>query len=85
MDAKRKLIVGVNAFQQTDEKPLETLVLDDTVEKEQVTNLTHARRSATRRRYGGTWPKCAASAATTENLMPTLIEAATGCAVPSAK
>src|SRR6185437_9087230 len=39
VDAKRKLIVGVNAFQETDEKPLETLVLDETVEKEQVTRL----------------------------------------------
>ena len=29
VDAKRKLIVGVNAFQEADEKPLETLVIDD--------------------------------------------------------
>ena len=36
VDAKRKLIVGVNAFQEAEEKPLETLVIDDTVEKEQV-------------------------------------------------
>src|SRR5579872_6427971 len=39
MDAKHKLIVGVNAFEETDEKPLETLVIDDTVEKEQTTKL----------------------------------------------
>ena len=39
VDAKRKLIVGVNAFQETDEKPLETLVIDDAVEKEQVARL----------------------------------------------
>ena len=29
VDAKRKLIVGINAFAETDEKPLETLVIDD--------------------------------------------------------
>src|SRR4029077_437130 len=34
VDAKRKLIVGINAFQETDEKPLETLVIGDGVEKE---------------------------------------------------
>src|SRR6516165_847591 len=36
VDAKRKLIVGVNAFVESDEKPLETLVIDETVEKEQI-------------------------------------------------
>ena len=34
VDAKRKLIVGVNAFQETDEKPIETMVADETVEKD---------------------------------------------------
>src|SRR6202008_784849 len=34
VDAKRKLIVGINAFQETDEEPLETLIVDDAVEKE---------------------------------------------------
>ena len=76
VDAKHKLIVGVNAFQQADEKPLETLVLDETVEKEQVRllrerkakrdNETVQRRLADVRRV----------AETKENLMPTLIEAA---------
>ena len=36
VDAKRKLIVGVNAFVEPDEKPMETLVVDDAVEKEQM-------------------------------------------------
>ena len=39
VDAKRKLIVGVNAFQETDEKPIDTLVIDDAVEKEQIAAL----------------------------------------------
>src|SRR5208283_2256611 len=39
IDAKRKLIVGVNAFQETDEKPMDTLVIDDNVEKEQLGSL----------------------------------------------
>src|SRR5262249_42437035 len=32
VDAKRKLIVGVNAFTEADEKPIETLVIDHSVE-----------------------------------------------------
>ena len=39
IDAKRKLIVGVNAFQETDEKPLQTLQIDDAVEPEQLASL----------------------------------------------
>src|SRR5207237_7561776 len=39
VDAGRKLIVGVNAFQEAEEKRLETLVIDETVEKEQVASL----------------------------------------------
>ena len=39
VDAKRKLIVGVNAFQEAEEKPIETLVIDEAVEKEQVARL----------------------------------------------
>src|SRR5438477_10847278 len=39
VDARRKLIVGVNAFQEAEENPIETLVIDDAVEKEQLTSL----------------------------------------------
>jgi methylmalonyl-CoA mutase N-terminal domain/subunit len=76
VDAKRKLIVGVNAFVEPDEKPLETLVIDESVEREQVQALRRlkerrggeaVRRSLDEvRRVGGT----------RENLMPALLEAA---------
>src|SRR4249919_1256239 len=39
VDARRKLIVGVNAFQQPEEKPLDTLVVDDQPEREQLAQL----------------------------------------------
>src|SRR5881392_3090853 len=39
VDSKRKLIVGVNAFEEADEKPIETLVVGEAVEKEQVERL----------------------------------------------
>src|SRR5947209_6968707 len=45
VDAKRKLLVGVNAFQEEEEKPLETLVVDESVEKEQVASLQKIKQS----------------------------------------
>jgi methylmalonyl-CoA mutase N-terminal domain/subunit len=76
VDARRKLIVGVNAFTEAEDKPIETLVIDDTVEKEQVGKLRErkARRDgeAVRRLLG----EVRRVAATKANLMPVLIEAA---------
>ncbi|HZT83715.1 MAG TPA: methylmalonyl-CoA mutase family protein [Gemmataceae bacterium] len=76
VDAKRKLIVGVNAFVEADEKPIETLVIDDTVEREQAARL----RERKARRDGEAVRRCLAEvrrvAATRENLMPALLEAA---------
>jgi methylmalonyl-CoA mutase N-terminal domain/subunit len=82
VDARRKLIVGVNAFTEAEEKPIETLVIDDTVEKEQVGKLRErkAKRDgeAVRRLLG----EVRRVAATKANLMPVLIEAARArCAV----
>jgi methylmalonyl-CoA mutase N-terminal domain/subunit len=76
VDARRKLIVGVNAFVEPDEKPIETLVIDDTVEKEQVAKL----KGIKARRDGEAVRRCLGQvrrvAATKENLMPVLLEAA---------
>ncbi len=76
VDARRKLIVGVNAFVEPDQKPIETLQIDYMVEKEQITSLRRikAKRDATAvRRCLGNVKRVAA---TKENLMPTLLEAA---------
>src|SRR5581483_2310430 len=76
VDARRKLIVGVNAFQEPDEKPLETLVVGDAVEKEQLAAL----RQIKAKRDAGAVARCLADvrrvAGTTTNLMPALLEAA---------
>jgi methylmalonyl-CoA mutase N-terminal domain/subunit len=76
VDARRKLIVGVNAFVEPDEKPIETLVIDDAVEKEQVSRL----KGIKSRRDGGAARRCLDEvkrvAATKENLLPALLEAA---------
>ncbi len=76
VDAKRKLIVGVNAFVEPEEKPIETLVIDGAVEKEQVasTKQRKAKRDneSVRRLLGD----IRRLAATKTNLMPVFIEAA---------
>jgi len=77
VDAKRKLIVGVNAFTQAEETPIETLVIDETVEREQVNKLhrlKQRRESQTVQRHLDAVRRVAENPR--ENTLPTLIEAA---------
>ena len=77
VDAKRKLIVGVTAFQELDEKPLETLVVDEDVEREQIASLGQIK---SRRDTGAVQKSLRAielAAAGNTNLMPSLLDAAT--------
>jgi methylmalonyl-CoA mutase N-terminal domain/subunit len=76
VDARRKLIVGVNAFVESDEKPLETLVIDDAVEKEQTTALKKRKSARDSDAVRRSLDAVKRVAATSENLMPTSIEAA---------
>jgi methylmalonyl-CoA mutase N-terminal domain/subunit len=76
VDAKRKLIVGVNAFQEAEEKPIETLVIDDTVEKEQVGRLRQIKAKRDGEQVRKMLDQIRRVAATKENLMPVLVEAA---------
>jgi methylmalonyl-CoA mutase N-terminal domain/subunit len=78
VDARRKLIVGVNAFQEAEEKPLETLVINEEVEKEQVAalrRLKDRRDQEAVRRHLNTIRRVAA---TSQNLLPAILEAARG-------
>src|SRR5262249_51760019 len=43
-DAGNKIIVGVNAYQQPDEKPLEILTIDHAVEREQIAALGRVKK-----------------------------------------
>jgi methylmalonyl-CoA mutase N-terminal domain/subunit len=76
VDAKRKLIVGVNAFQETEEKPIETLVIDDTVEKEQVARLRQIKAKRDGEQVRKMLERIRRIAGTKENLMPVFVEAA---------
>jgi methylmalonyl-CoA mutase N-terminal domain/subunit len=82
VDARRKLIVGVNAFTDAEDKPIETLVIDDTVEKEQVGRLRERKAKRDGEEVRRLLGEVRRVAATKENLLPVLIEAAhSRCAV----
>jgi methylmalonyl-CoA mutase N-terminal domain/subunit len=76
VDAKRKLIVGVNAFQETEEKPIDVLVIDDSVEKEQVAKTKKRKAARDNEAARRSLDKVRRVAPTKENLMPTFLEAA---------
>jgi methylmalonyl-CoA mutase N-terminal domain/subunit len=76
VDAKRKLIVGVNAFEEAEEKPIETLVIDETVEKEQIARLRQIRTKRDGEQARKQLDDIRRVAATKENLMPVLVDAA---------
>jgi methylmalonyl-CoA mutase N-terminal domain/subunit len=82
VDAKYKLVVGVNAFPEADEKPIETLAIDDHVEKEQVAALRQVKSERDPARVQKALDEVQRTAATSNNLMPALLEAArTRCTV----
>ncbi len=76
VDAKHKLIVGVNAFQEAEEKPIEVLAIDEAVEKEQIERLKQIKAKRDGEQVRNILDQIRRVAATKENLMPTLIDAA---------
>jgi methylmalonyl-CoA mutase N-terminal domain/subunit len=76
IDAKRKLIVGVNAFQEDQEKPIETLVVDESVEKEQVAALQKIKQARDRQAVEKALMSVRETAASKNNLLPILLDAA---------
>ncbi len=76
VDAKRKLLVGVNAFQEAEEKPIDILTIDDTVEKEQVAGLHRIKARRDNETVRRLLAEIRRQAATAQNLMPVTIDAA---------
>jgi methylmalonyl-CoA mutase N-terminal domain/subunit len=76
VDARRKLIVGVNAFQQADEKPIDTLQIDPAVEREQVAALRKIKKQRDAEAVRRALLEVRRVAATSDNLMPAFLEAA---------
>jgi methylmalonyl-CoA mutase N-terminal domain/subunit len=76
VDEKRKLIVGVNAFVETEEKPIDTLQIDESVEKEQINRLRGIKQKRDNETARKQLDNIRRVAGTTQNLLPALLEAA---------
>jgi methylmalonyl-CoA mutase N-terminal domain/subunit len=76
IDAGHKLIVGVNAFQETDEKPIDILQIDDRPEREQTARLRERKQRRDTEAVRRNLDQIKRVAATRENLMPSLLVAA---------
>ena len=76
IDAKRKLIVGVNAFVENDERPIEIQATDAGVETEQCAALRKIKQARDGDAVRAALTNVRRVAQTKENLMPPLLEAA---------
>jgi len=75
-DAGDRVVVGVNAFQQPGDEPLETLQLDPSTEREQVASLNQVKRRRSQDEVRRTIAALKAKADSGRNVMPELIAAA---------
>ncbi len=76
VDAKRKLIVGVNAYQESEEKPIDVLTIDHAIEREQIDNLARVKRDRSGEAVRHTLDNLRRAAEKGENVMPALLEVA---------
>jgi methylmalonyl-CoA mutase N-terminal domain/subunit len=76
VDADRKLIVGVNAFQEPQENPIEVLTIDNAVEDEQIARLRRVRQQRSNTDVHRALDKLWRSIGDNQNVFPALLEAA---------
>ncbi len=75
-DARHKIIVGVNAYQESDEKPLEILTIDHAVESEQIAALRRVKQLRSQDDVRRALDELRRAAEAGENLLPTLLDTA---------
>src|SRR5262249_32681402 len=76
VDAKRKLIVGLNAFVESDEKPMDILTVDGRVERDQIAALRAVRSRVDAGELRRCLDEVRRAAAASQNLVGPLLEAA---------
>jgi len=74
-ERKEKIMVGVNAFVQQDDPPLEILYIDESTSDTQLAKLEALRKTRDRERVARSLDALRAAAATTQNLMPRILDA----------
>jgi methylmalonyl-CoA mutase N-terminal domain/subunit len=75
VDAKEKIVVGVNEFVESDEQPLEILYIDESVEEEQKKALGLLRRTRDGKAVSSALASLEQVCADGKNVMPPLIDA----------
>jgi len=75
VDAREKVIVGVNDYVQTDDRPVDVLYIDDRVAAQQIEAIAALRARRDPARVGRVLEQLACGARGRENLMPLLLEA----------
>ncbi|MGE4054803.1 MAG: methylmalonyl-CoA mutase [Vicinamibacterales bacterium] len=75
VERRERVIVGVNDFVATDEPPVEILYIDESTTDRQMARLEQVRRRRDQSRVDGSLAAIRSAAATTENLMPCIIDA----------
>jgi methylmalonyl-CoA mutase, N-terminal domain len=74
-ERKEKIMVGVNAFVQQDDPPIEILYIDETASDTQLAKLETLRATRSHGRVTRSLDALRAAARTTENLMPRILDA----------
>jgi methylmalonyl-CoA mutase, N-terminal domain len=76
IDARRRIVVGVNAYEQVDEEPIEILRIDPALERKQIGRLAAVRARRDAPAVEESLSTLRGAAVTGANLMPPLIECA---------
>jgi methylmalonyl-CoA mutase N-terminal domain/subunit len=76
VDAKRKIIVGVNDFQEAEENPLDLLEIDESVEREQTASLRRIKAARSAADVRRALDEVKRAAAEERNVLEPMIEAA---------
>jgi methylmalonyl-CoA mutase N-terminal domain/subunit len=75
VERKEKVIVGVNEFIQPDERPIDTLYIDETAATQQLARLEGLRKRRDSERVARALEELRRAAASSINLMPPILEA----------
>jgi methylmalonyl-CoA mutase N-terminal domain/subunit len=76
IDSGEKLIVGVNAFQQSDDQPLPVMEVDAEIEPAQIQSLRKIKASRSLADFSSSLDALRKAAAAGDNVMPALLQAA---------
>jgi len=77
VDKREKIIVGVNAFEEDEQKPIEILHIDEGPEQEQIRNLQRLKKTRDQQAVDRALDNVRRAAERKTNVFPTLMEAAT--------